>query len=122
MIQGLSGSFGPCAVLLVDGIEILVVTLARQMLDLQQFIAFGIDPLKKDVVALKSMQHFRAAFEPIAGRVIVCDSGALCTPRYDRLPYRNIPRPMFPLDRDMVGGRRSVARTPTRRVVRVQPT
>ena len=98
MIHGLHGSFGPSAVLNVNGIEILVVTIARQMLDLQQFRAFGIDPLSKHVVALKSMQHFRAAFEPIAGHVIVCDSGALCTPRYDRLPYRNVPRPIFPLD------------------------
>jgi microcystin degradation protein MlrC len=98
MIHGLRGSFGPSAVLRVDAIEILVVTRARQILDLQQFKAFGIDPQKKHVVALKSMQHFRAAFEPIAGQVIVCDSGALCTPRYNRLPYRNVPRPIFPLD------------------------
>ena len=98
MIRGLSGSFGPSAVLRVGGIDILVVSIARQILDLQQFEAFGIDPKSKRVVALKSMQHFRAAFEPIAGRVIVCDSGALCTPRYDRLPYCNVPRPIFPLD------------------------
>jgi microcystin degradation protein MlrC len=99
MIGGLSGTFGPSAVLRVDGIEILVVTIARQMLDLQQFRCFGIDPARKRVVALKSMQHFRAAFEPIAGRIIVCDSGALCTLNYDRLPYRNLPRPIFPLDK-----------------------
>jgi microcystin degradation protein MlrC len=98
MIHGLGGSFGPSAVLRVGGIEVLVVTIARQILDLQQFKSFGIDPQSKRVVALKSMQHFRAAFGPIAGRVIVCDSGALCTPRYDRLPYRNVPRPIFPLD------------------------
>ena len=98
MIHGLHGSFGPSAVLRVGGVEILLVTIARQILDLQQFRAFGIDPESKHVVALKSMQHFRAAFEPIAGHVIVCDSGALCTPRYDRLPYRNVPRPIFPLD------------------------
>lgn len=98
MIHGLHGSFGPSAVLRVGGIEILIVTVPRQILDLQQFRAFGIDPQGKRVVALKSMQHFRAAFEPIAGHVIVCDSGALCTPRYDRLPYRNVPRPIFPLD------------------------
>lgn len=98
MIHGLSGSFGPSAVILVGGIEILVVTIARQILDLQQFRAFDIYPQNKHVVALKSMQHFRAAFEPIAGQVIVCDSGALCTPRYNRLPYRNVPRPIFPLD------------------------
>jgi microcystin degradation protein MlrC len=98
MLHGLHGSFGPSAVIRVSGIEILVVTIPRQILDLQQFRAFGIDPQNKHVVALKSMQHFRAAFEPIAGQVIVCDSGALCTPRYDRLPYRNVPRPIFPLD------------------------
>ena len=60
------------------------------MLDLQQFRAFGIDPAAKPVVALKSMQHFRAAFAPIAGEIIVCDSGALCTPhlRAHALPQR----------------------------------
>ena len=98
MIHGLHGSFGPSAVVRVGSIEVLVVTIPRQILDLQQFRAFGIDPQSKEVVTLKSMQHFRAAFEPIAGRIIVCDSGALCTPRYDRLPYRKVPRPIFPLD------------------------
>ncbi len=101
ILGGLSRSYGPSAVLLVDGIEILIVTIAAQMLDLQQFKAFGIEPENKDVIALKSMQHFRAAFEPIAGQVIVCDSGALCTLHYERLPYRNVRRPIFPLDRDM---------------------
>ncbi|MEO1971031.1 MAG: MlrC C-terminal domain-containing protein, partial [Pirellulaceae bacterium] len=72
----------------------------KQMLDLQQFKSFGVEPERKDVIALKSMQHFRAAFEPIAGQVIVCDSGALCTRHYERLLYRNVPRPIFPLDQD----------------------
>ena len=108
MIDGLSGSFGPSAVLRVGGIEILVVTIARQILNLQQFKAFDIEPENKSVVALRSIQHFRAAFEPIAGQVIVCDSGALCTPRYDRLPYRNVPRPILPLDRDMTLGSGSI--------------
>lgn len=98
MIHGLNGHFGITVVLHVQGVDILIVSIARQILDLQQFKAFGINPQDKKVVALKSMQHFRAAFEPIAGQIIVCDSGALCTPRYDRLPYRNVPRPIFPLD------------------------
>jgi microcystin degradation protein MlrC len=98
MIHGLHGSFGPSAVIRVSGIEILVVTTPRQILDLQQFKAFDIDPQSKLVVALKSMQHFRAAFGPIAGKIIVCDSGALCTPSYERLPYSNVRRPIFPLD------------------------
>jgi microcystin degradation protein MlrC len=98
MIAGLRRSFGPSVVIRIEGIEVLVTTLAAQMLDLQQFRSFDIEPTSKSVVALKSMQHFRADFEPIAARVIVCDSGALCTPRYHLLDYRHVPRPIFPLD------------------------
>ena len=101
MIGGLKRSWGPTAVIQVDGIEILVVTHRAQILDLQQFKAFGIDPEKKRIVALKSMQHFRAAFEPIANEVIVCDSGALCTLDYARLPFSRLPRPLFPFDQDI---------------------
>jgi microcystin degradation protein MlrC len=103
MMCGLQGSFGPTVVIRVDGIDILVVSIANQMLDLQQFKSFGINPQSKTIVALKSMQHFRAAFEPISAEIIVCDSGALCTPDYDRLPYRNVPRPIFPLDDPLDG-------------------
>jgi len=98
MVGGLHGSFGPTAVVRTGGIEVLITTVAQQMLDLQQFRSFGIEPTSKSVIALKSMQHFRADFEPIAARVIVCDSGALCTPDYKRLEYHNVPRPIFPLD------------------------
>jgi microcystin degradation protein MlrC len=98
MLGGLERSWGPMAVIVVDGIEILVTTQRTQILDLEQFKAFGIEPEKKRVIALKSMQHFRAEFEPIAGKVIVCDSGALCTMDYARLPFEHVPRPIFPLD------------------------
>jgi microcystin degradation protein MlrC len=98
MIGGLPGDWGPTAVLRVAGMEILVVTNPGQMLDLQQFCSFGIDPAAHRVVALKSQQHFRAAFAPMAARVIVCDSGALCSPDLRRLPFHRVPRPIFPLD------------------------
>lgn len=97
MLGGLERSFGTSSVLRVQGIDILIVSIAHQILDLAQFQTFGIDPIKARVVALKSMQHFRAAFAPIAGRIIVCDSGALCTTDYAALPYVNVPRPTFPL-------------------------
>jgi hypothetical protein len=80
MIGGQQRNWGPTAVLQVEGVAVLVVTNAAQMWDQQQFKAFGIDPQAHRVVALKSAQHFRAAFEPSAGEVIVCDSGALCGP------------------------------------------
>ncbi|SEN85579.1 Microcystin degradation protein MlrC, contains DUF1485 domain [Gemmobacter aquatilis] len=100
ILGGITHSFGPTAVLRVQGIDILVVTLPGQMLDLQQVRAFGIEPAALRFLVVKSMQHFRAAFEPVAGRVIVCDSGALATPQAHLRPYRRIRRPVWPLDRD----------------------
>ncbi len=98
MMGGLAGSYGKTAVLRIAGIDVLVVTNPNQMLDLQQFRAFGIEPTTCRVVALKSQQHFRAAFEPVAGRIIICDSGALCSPDVRHLPFKHVPRPIFPLD------------------------
>jgi microcystin degradation protein MlrC len=101
MIGGQALSWGPTAVLAVGGIDILIVSLSSQMLDLQQFRAFGIDPAVMRAVALKSMQHFRAAFEPIAAEILVCDSGALCMPDLTKLDYRKVRRPIHPLDQDI---------------------
>lgn len=101
MMGGILINFGPTAVIEVAAIKILIVSVPVQIFDLQQFRAFDIDPAAHRVVALKSLQHFRAAFTPIAGRIIVCDSGALATLDYGKLPYHNVPRPIFPLDRAM---------------------
>jgi microcystin degradation protein MlrC len=98
MMAGLTRDFGPTAVFRVAGIDILVVSIPHQMLDLEQFVTFGILPQNMKVIALKSMHHFRAAFAPVAGEIIVCDSGALCTLDYASLPYCHVPRPVWPLD------------------------
>ena len=98
MYAGLTKSFGPTAVFRVEGVDILVTTHNLQILDRMQFASFGIHPEKLKVVALKSMQHFRAAYEPLAAKVIVCDSGALARPRRSTLPFRNVRRPVYPLD------------------------
>jgi microcystin degradation protein MlrC len=98
ILGGITHTFGPTAVLRVAGIDILVVSLPGQMLDLQQVLAFGIEPGRLRFLVVKSMQHFRAAFEPVAARVIVCDTGALATPRAALRPYRRVKRPIWPLD------------------------
>jgi len=101
MIGGLRRTWGPTAVIKVDNVEVLVVSIRAQILDLEQFRTFGINPLTKTVVGVKSMQHFRAAFEPISGQVIVCDSGAMGTLDYAVLPFARVTRPVFPLDKDI---------------------
>lgn len=98
MWKGLKMSMGPCAVFRVGGIDIVLATNRFQITDLQQFLSIGIDPRRKAVVALKSAQHFRAAYQPIAREVVVVDAGGLTTPDYKRFTYRKLRRPIWPLD------------------------
>ncbi|CAN7300930.1 M81 family metallopeptidase [Rhizobium sp. LjRoot30] len=99
ILGGITHTFGPTAVFKTGGIDILVVSIPGQMLDLQQLRTFDIEPTALKFLVLKSMQHFRAAFEPLAGEVIVCDSGALATPRAELRPYVRVARPIWPLDK-----------------------
>lgn len=96
--SGLPGSTGLSVCLRVAGVDVMVVSENMQMLDLNMFRAVGIEPAQKSIVALKSMHHFRGAFEPIASRVLVVDAGGLCTPDVTRRRYRRLRRPVFPLD------------------------
>ncbi|HLI13346.1 MAG TPA: M81 family metallopeptidase [Alphaproteobacteria bacterium] len=98
MWKGLKMSMGPAAVLRVGGVEIVLASNRFQITDPQHFLSLGIDPRRKAVIGLKSAQHFRAAYQPMASEVIVVDSGALTTPDYRRFAYRKLRRPIWPLD------------------------
>lgn len=89
---------GLSALLRVDGVEIVVITNNGQATDLAQFTSLGLDPQRKSTLVVKSMQHFRAAFEPIARKVIEVDTGALSTKNFFVRPYKSIRRPIWPLD------------------------
>jgi microcystin degradation protein MlrC len=95
---GLERDYGPSMVFRVGGIDIIVITNNGQAVDLGQFTSLGIDPTRYTTVAVKSMQHFRAAFEPIAREVILVDTGALCSEVYTPELFDKVRRPIWPLD------------------------
>ena len=95
---GLERDYGPSAVFRVGGIDIILITNNGQAVDLGQFTSLGIDPARYATVCVKSMQHFRAAFEPIAREVILVDTGALCSEIYTPQLFDRVRRPVWPLD------------------------
>ena len=94
MWKGLAMSMGRCAVLQVGGVEILLASQRFQITDLQNFLSVGIDPRKKSVVAVKSAQHFQAAYRPISRGVLFVNSGGLSNPDYNSFDYRKVRRPI----------------------------
>ncbi len=98
MLAGVSGSLGPSVCFHTHGIDVMITTEPFQMHDQNLFRAVGIEPSEKDIVVVKSMQHFRGAFEPLASQILVTDAGGLCTPDVALRSYSNLRRPVFPLD------------------------
>ncbi len=99
MMAGTPIEMGPTIVLNIAGIEVLITSGRFQVYDINFFKHARIDIFSKDVVAVKSAHHFRAAFEPISSRVIIVDTGQGLTSRnYRELTYKKVRRPVYPLD------------------------
>ncbi|HLW47382.1 MAG TPA: M81 family metallopeptidase [bacterium] len=100
MGRGARVDLGRMARLVIAGLDVLVSSVRSQTLDPEVFLLHGIDVTRCRIVALKSSQHFRAGFEPVAAQIITTDSPGLTTLDLRTFPYRRIPRPVWPLDED----------------------
>jgi microcystin degradation protein MlrC len=100
---GHSINLGRMALLQVDGIRVVVVSIRQQAKDTEMFEALGVDLAKVRSLVVKSRGHFRAAFDLLFSddRIVEVDVPGLTTPILTRVPYRNVPRPIFPLDPEM---------------------
>ena len=98
MNAGVETAMGPTAVLRIGGIDVVTISNRIQTIDLQVFLSQGIDPRAKSVVVVKSVQHYRAAFAPIAREIVLVDSGGICSPDLSRLMFTRLRRPIWPLD------------------------
>ena len=98
MYTGLAVSTGPTAVLESEGMKIVVVSRHHEPWDLGIFTSVGIDPAATRFLILKSRIHYRAGFAPLARATIPCDGDGVTTSDNALLEYRNLRRPIFPLD------------------------
>src|SRR5699024_1683267 len=77
MWKGMKNNLGKSVRLVIEGLDVIVCSVKTQVLDEQIFLLHGINVNNRKVIALKSSQHFRAAFEPIAQDIITVDSPGL---------------------------------------------
>jgi microcystin degradation protein MlrC len=87
---------GDCAWLAIDGIDVVVGDVRQQVLGLEVFTAFGIDPSERRLLLVKSANHFAAAYEPIAEEIIYMSTPGTLTYEFGSLPYIHTNRNQFP--------------------------
>jgi microcystin degradation protein MlrC len=63
---------GPSAALRIGGIRVVVSSHKAQLADQSMYRYVGIEPTEQSILVNKSSVHFRADFEPIAERLIIC--------------------------------------------------
>lgn len=84
--------------IVVDKLDIVLIGRPMSANDPEMFRHLGIDPTKKKILALKVKNHFRAAFDPLIEEVIYVDAPGVSTNNLTTLEYKNIIRPIWPLD------------------------
>jgi microcystin degradation protein MlrC len=98
MATGTRVRMGKTAVLDTGAMQIVVSEGRSEPFDTGVFTHCGVDPRLKRYVLIKSRQHFRAGFEPIARHIVLCDGDGVTSSDLRLFNYRNRPRPLYPFE------------------------
>ncbi|HET7097848.1 MAG TPA: MlrC C-terminal domain-containing protein, partial [Casimicrobiaceae bacterium] len=71
-------------------------------LDLGVYESAGVDPRRFDFLILKSRMYCRPSFVPLSSALVECDSGGVTSSNYGLFPFRNVRRPIYPLDQQVL--------------------
>jgi microcystin degradation protein MlrC len=90
MFSGARMELGPCAVLRIGGVRIVVVSRRMQPADQAMFTHLGIAPGESKILVLKSSVHFRGDFQPLAEEILVVAAPGPNIDDPTKLPYRRL--------------------------------
>jgi microcystin degradation protein MlrC len=91
-------NMGFCAVVYHKGIKILLTSKKTPPFDLGQLRSQGIIPEEQSVIVVKAAVAHHRAYDPITYRSYIVDTSGPCSGNLKKFPYRNIKRPIYPLD------------------------
>ncbi len=90
MMTGLTVQLGASACLEIDGVRIAVVSGKKQLLDRELLRMVGIQPEAMRIIVVKSSNHFRADFQPIASQVLVAKAAGPMAADPADLPWQHL--------------------------------
>ncbi|HWA20232.1 MAG TPA: M81 family metallopeptidase [Devosia sp.] len=94
---------GDVAVIRAAGIEVLLNTRRVGVFSPTMFTHHGITLSDKSVIGLKNLYKHRDVFAPLVREQLFVATPGACPPDWKSIPFKRIPRPMWPLDADPLG-------------------
>jgi microcystin degradation protein MlrC len=101
LTPGLQIYLGNTVVLDTGRVQIVLLSRHVEPTAQEMFRVLGIDPATKRFVAIKSRVHWRADVGKLAREIVECGGVGVCTSNYGQLTFRNVRRPIYPLDPEM---------------------
>jgi len=94
---------GPMALLDVQGVRVAIASRRVQCADPAFLEALGVDLASVRCLVVKSRGHFRGGFDEVFGpaQVVERDVPGLTSPVLSRSAWKNLPRPVLPLDAEV---------------------
>ncbi|MDB5415320.1 MAG: family metallopeptidase [Rubritepida sp.] len=99
IFTGMPVDLGRCAVLETPRMTLLVSEGRVEALDPLQYRIFGLEPTRFRYVILKAKTNHRPAFLPLAAANIECHGPGVASLDLQGFTWKNVRRPIFPLDR-----------------------
>ncbi len=100
-MRGVAHRMGRAVVLVQGGIHLVVMEHAVTQWDPQLYRSLGLEPTDARIVQVKSPAAFRAAYQEIMDEVLILAAPGAANPDLVNLPWKNIRRPIYPLDPDI---------------------
>ena len=81
-----------------DGVAVVLTTNRVQPYDAETWRHVGVAPERRDVLVVKSSNHYRAAHEPLASSLVPVDSPGLAAIDARGFEFERLRRPQYPID------------------------
>lgn len=94
----MSVRMGLTAVVAVGSIRLVLRSLPAIEWDVGTYSSQGLDPGDACLIFVKSPAGFRHSYGRIAARILLADTPGAAPTNLRRVPYRNVTRPLYPLD------------------------
>lgn len=89
-------SIGDAAWVTANGVDIVINSVRTQTFHPECMTALGLDLAGKKIIIVKSSNHFRAGFEPIAREIIYVAAPGALQPAFDQVAYTKLQHPYWP--------------------------
>ena len=90
VLKGSQPDLGKMAHIRIGGVHVVVSSVRTQMNDRSYFKVVGIEPEKMKIVVVKSTNHYRADFQPIAHEVLLIEAPGAHMENPRVLPYKRL--------------------------------